>query len=120
MTTLTEKRHAGGFLISEADGKLSRDNVTLASGQNLVAGTVVGKITSGGKYAVYDNQASDGTQTAAGILYAAGDASGGDLAVCIINKDAEAIEDELVWPDGSPVDVTGGTADLLALGIKIR
>lgn len=42
MTTLTEKAHAGGFLITEGDGHFSRDNKTLITGQNLVAGTVVG------------------------------------------------------------------------------
>jgi Bacteriophage lambda head decoration protein D len=112
MTTLTEKLHAGGFLISEADGKLSRDNVTLVSGQNLVAGTVLGKISASGKYAAYDDQASDGTQTAVAILYEASDASGGDLVVCAITRSAEVNGNELTWPTGSPADITAGVADL--------
>lgn len=120
MTTLTETRHAGGFILSEQDGHQSRDNVTLVSGQNLVAGTVLGKITSGGKYKVYDNQASDGSEVAAGILYAGTDASGGDTACCIVSRGAEVIADELVWPDGSPTDITAGIADLLALQILVR
>ncbi|HXC40810.1 MAG TPA: head decoration protein, partial [Burkholderiales bacterium] len=46
--SLTEKAHAWGFLLSEQDnGNLSRDNGTLISGQNLGAGTVLGKITLG-------------------------------------------------------------------------
>jgi Bacteriophage lambda head decoration protein D len=45
MTTLTETVHAGGFLVSEANGNRSRDAGTLISGQNLVAGAVLGKIT---------------------------------------------------------------------------
>lgn len=116
----TETSHAGGFLISEADGHLSRDNVTLVSGEDLEDGTVLGKITATGKYAHYDNQAGDGTQVAKGIIYGKGDASDGDIVVCIIDKDAEVNGNELTWVLGSPADVTAGIADLLALGIKVR
>lgn len=118
---LTEKTHAGGFIISEADGHLSRDNGTLISGQNLEAGAVLGKITTGGKYTAWADAASDGSQTVAGILYAKVDASAGDAPCCVINKDAEVIADELVWPTESPpADTDEGIAELLLLGIKVR
>ncbi len=117
---LTEKVHAGAFILSELDGHGSRDNVTVVSGQNLNAGAIVGKITSGGKYAAYNNQASDGTQAAAGILYAAVDASAGDEPGVIINMDAEVNGHLLDWGTETGADTTAGTADLLALGIKIR
>lgn len=45
MTTLTEGQHAGEFLVSEDEGTLSRDTVTVLSGQNLKAGEVIGKAT---------------------------------------------------------------------------
>jgi hypothetical protein len=55
MTTFTEGRHAAEFVLSEAEGTRSRDNVTLHGGftgaDKLKPGTVLGKITSGGKYA---------------------------------------------------------------------
>lgn len=41
---------------------------TLASGQNLVKGTVLGIVSATGLLKAYDNDASDGTQTAVGIL----------------------------------------------------
>jgi len=41
---LTETTHAGGFIISEANGNRSRENGTLNSGQNCVAGEVLGRI----------------------------------------------------------------------------
>ena len=44
MTTLTEGQHAGEFIVSENEGHLSREIVTVASGQNLKAGTVYGRI----------------------------------------------------------------------------
>jgi hypothetical protein len=47
MTTLTEKLHSGGFLISEASGHRSRDNKVLITGQNLLAATVLGLISVG-------------------------------------------------------------------------
>jgi len=43
MTTLTEKLHPSGFIVSEGEGNISRDNGVLVSGQNLAAGTVLGK-----------------------------------------------------------------------------
>lgn len=117
---LTEKTHTGGFLMSEAAGKRSRENVTLASGQDLYPGAVLGKITATGKYAEYNNAASDGTQVAAGILYGRGDASAADLAVTLIARHAEVNGHELLWGSQSGAAFTAGVADLLAIGIIVR
>jgi Bacteriophage lambda head decoration protein D len=119
---LTEKHHAGGFLISEGDGHYSRDNVTMDSSiaTALEPGTVLGKITASGKYVAYDNQASDGSQAAAAILYGSVDVTGADQVACVIVRTAEVNGDELVWPGGSPTDQTAGIADLKTLGIIVR
>ena len=45
MTTYTETTHAGGFITGELPDCLSRKAGSLASGQNLLAGAVLGKIT---------------------------------------------------------------------------
>lgn len=42
---LTETTHAGGHILSESDGNRSRENGTIASGQDLAAGAVLGRIT---------------------------------------------------------------------------
>jgi hypothetical protein len=118
MTTLTEGRHAGEFILSEANGSRSRENVTVASGQDLAAGAVLGKITSGGKYAAYDNGASDGTEVAAAILLDACDATGGDVAAAVIARDAEVNGECLGYLTGA--DEAAGIADLLAVGIIVR
>ncbi|MCW5648356.1 MAG: head decoration protein [Ramlibacter sp.] len=47
MTTFTEGRHAGEHIVSQASGTRSRDVVTLAMGNNLAAGTVLGKASIG-------------------------------------------------------------------------
>lgn len=43
MVTLTETIHAGAFIVSEGDGWFSRDQVTVALSQTLLAGTPVYK-----------------------------------------------------------------------------
>jgi hypothetical protein len=52
--------------------------VTLLSGQNLTRGSVIGRITSGGKYILSLSAASDGSQTPDLILAEDCDASAGD------------------------------------------
>lgn len=47
MTTLTEARHAGGFIVSEANGYRSREKITVLSGQDLAAGAVLGAVNTG-------------------------------------------------------------------------
>ena len=78
MPTLTEGGYANGFVISEAPGTYSRENKTLISGQTLLAGRVLGKITASGKYTALAPAAGNGSEVAAAILVADTDASGGD------------------------------------------
>lgn len=47
MSVVTEKVHAGEFLISEGNGSISRSEITVLSGQDLAAGAVLGKVTAG-------------------------------------------------------------------------
>lgn len=99
-TVLSEGKHDGGFLVSEGNHTISREEILIAGGQNLQAGAVLGKITASGKYKAYDNAASDGSQTVAGILFGAVDAS--DVAEArgtAIVRNAEVNAAELVWLD---------------------
>ena len=120
MANQTEKVHDGEFLISEANGHQSREQVVVVSGQDLVAGSVVGKITATSKYKIYDNTAVDGSETAAGVLFGAVDASGGDKDGVIIERDAEIDGDLLNWGANDGAGITAGIADLLLKGIKVR
>lgn len=47
MPVLTEGRHKAEFLVTEANGSLSRESVTILSGQNLQPGHVLGKVDVG-------------------------------------------------------------------------
>lgn len=121
MTTLTEGRHTGEHLISEANGTRSRDVVTLITGQNLAPGAVLGKITVSGKYTLLAPAAEDGSEVAAAVLFAAVDATAADKAAVVTARDSEVAGAALTWPAG----ITGGektaaTAELKALGIVIR
>ena len=121
MTVLTEGSHNGEGLVAELPGLLSRKTVTLISGQNLAASTVLGKITASGKYTQLAPAAADGSETAAAILYGATDASGGDTDCVIVYKIAAYVADVLGWPDGitSPQKTTA-LSQLDAVGIVTR
>lgn len=98
MVAKTDHLGAGAFIKSEANGDLSRETVTILSGSGkLLAGTVLGKITASGKYKPYDNDNTDGTQTAAAILVYDVDATSADVAAVAIVRLAEVWTSRLVW-----------------------
>lgn len=123
MTTFTEAAHAAEFILSEANGHRSRDNGTLASGQNLIAGTVVMDNGADKLIAYTAGEVTDGgTDEAAGILIAAGDASTGDLAVSILARDAEVNLKLITYPAESTAggEQANTIASLALIGIRCR
>lgn len=120
MAAKTEGKHAEEFVLSEANGMRSREEVTVVLGQNLGACKVLGKITSGGKYAVYANGAGDGTEVAGGILCAAIDATAADKKGAAIVRDAEVKAAMLDWGTSDATGIAAGKVDLAALGIIVR
>ncbi len=112
---LTESTRAGEFLLAEGNGSISRAEVTIAAAAAaLPAGAVLGKLSASGKYVAYNNAASDGSQTAAGILYeSVPDAASDQKAVAIV-RHAEVMGAMLTGLD------TDAVADLAALQIIVR
>lgn len=104
----TEAKNPGAFILSEGSGVISRDTVTLASGQNLESGTVLGKVTATGKYKAYASGNTDGSETAAAILYQTTDATA-DTPVVVVSRMAEVDEASLT---GLDADAKGHLADL--------
>ena len=100
MTTLTEPARLGDILKYEADQLYSREEVTIASGQNLTIGTVIGRLSADGKVVQFDPAASDGSETPAGILCESIDATAADTVSWIAARHAIVSEDALVWPKG--------------------
>ncbi len=65
---LSETLNLGDLLKYEAPNLYSRERVTVAAGQVLVLGTVVGMIASSGKIRELDPSATAGSQFVAGVL----------------------------------------------------
>lgn len=114
MATYNEPVRALEFLVSEAPGQLSREQVTLAASQgDLVAGTVLGKITVGAKTAV----GAAGTPAPAAATITAGPTAGAAAKAgvhtftCLIGGSATASKWEHRDPEGEFVGTaTGNTA----------
>lgn len=68
MPALQEPINLGDLLKYEAPNLYSRDRVTVAAGQTLPLGTVLGLVTATGKVKQIDPSATDGSQYAAGVL----------------------------------------------------
>ena len=105
MSILTETRHAAEFILSEAAGQRSRDNATLASGNNLQAGTVLALDTSSTPtstvYTKWDGS-RDSSNThdpyPVAVLINDTDATSAAKACAVIARDAEVNKNLLVAP----------------------
>jgi hypothetical protein len=65
--------------ISSGSDAIATTSVTILSGQDLVAHTVLGQITASGKFIECKTNASDGSQTAKYLTAQAIDSTGGDV-----------------------------------------
>ncbi len=80
----TASEFAYDGLIGGANPEIFEKNVVIASGAGkLVRGTVLGKITTGGKYKKVDSTSSDGSQTAKAILKYPVDATSADVVATV-------------------------------------
>ena len=123
MTMLTEGKPAGGFLVWEVLRDYTRETVTIASGAGkLEPGTVLGKITAGGKYTTLAPAATNGSQNAAGILWDTVDASTSDApGVIMLRGPAIVNRHEIIWPEGATeAQITAATSALATIGIILR
>src|SRR5205085_12583597 len=100
MPSQTEKLHAGGFLLSEADGHRSRDNKVLISDQNLLVAAVIAAISVGAATTSGAGNTGNGTITMDATNPVRDGAKVGDYkATCIVaaaNGGTFRVED----PDG--------------------
>ncbi len=119
---ITETARTGEFILSEANGARSRENITLASGAGqLQPGTVLGIVAASGEYVPIDPAATDGRETAAGILYDHADATSAAVAAAAMVRDAEIKADLLIWPDGiTDAQKAAALSQLAATGIVAR
>jgi hypothetical protein len=107
------------YLVSEASGYRSREQVLIASGSDVLkAGAVLGKVTASGKYAPFAPASEDGTENAAAILFEGCDAAAADVRRTITARDSEVHVDVLEWTDGvNDAQKNAALTALAALGI---
>jgi len=117
----TQGVQPGEWLISDANGQLSRDSVTVTvgAGVGMKSGTVLAQITASKKYVPHNNAASDGSQLAKAILiYDIPSAPGArDVAAAVYIRSAEVWGSMLNQGAGVPADVV---AELAAQNIIVR
>lgn len=123
MDNKTEGARALGFVLSEAEFGRSRDTVTVVSGEGeLAPGTVLGKVTASGKYAISPATGSTGEEAAVAVLAYAVDASSADAEAVVVTRAAQVIAAELTY-DSSVDDgtkVAAKAAELETAGVIVR
>ncbi len=121
-TVFTESMNLGDLLKYEAPNLYSRDRVTVAVGQNLQLGAVVGVVTSTGKVKQIDPSATDGTQVAAGVLMQVCDAALAERTDgLIVARHAIVSDHALQWPTGITTgEQQAAIAQLKSLGVLVR
>lgn len=119
MTTLTQGIQTGEFLLTEANGMRSRDQVTatVAGAVALPSGQVMGKITATSKWVAHNTGAADGSQNAAGVLYNPLPGVNGDYKATVFTRHCEVIGNRL---NGGTAPIAATITALAALGIIVR
>ena len=123
MPALREPLNLGDLLKYEEETlRYSRDQVTVAAGESLELGAVVGRVTASAKIKRFDPDATDGTETPAGILLGGVDASLADYPDgVILARHGIVASVGVVWPDGLTVpQQAAAIAALESRGILIR
>jgi hypothetical protein len=122
MPAIHEPNTLGDLLKYEAPNLYSRDVATVAAGQNLALGTVVGRETATAKLKALDPAATDGSEVAAGVLAADVDATLIDREdALLIARHAIVARSALIWPTGiTPAEQDSAIAQLEARGVLAR
>lgn len=122
MPKITQPKNLGDLLKYEAPNLYSREQDTVAAAQNLPLGTVVGRETTTTKLRAIDPSATDGTETAVGVLGNDVDATLVDRQDAIlIARHAIVARGALVWPTGlTELQKATAIAQLTALGVLVR
>ncbi len=122
MTAITEGLNLGDLLKYEAPNLYSRDQVTVASGQTLRLGAVVGVVTATGKVKQIDPSATDGSQYAAGVLMQPCDAALIDREdALMVARHAIVADHALAWPVAITLaEKQSVVLQLKSLGVLVR
>lgn len=119
--SLSETQHTGEFLLDEPSSQISRETVTVtaAAATKLQPGHVLAQLAADSTYVEYDNAGTDGSETAAAILYGEVDNTDGDapanFTAVVVKRLAAVRKADLKWKSGLvDADKTAAYADLAA------
>jgi hypothetical protein len=101
--TIEENNRLGDLLKFEIDKNYCRETITVAAGQNLKLGTVVGIVAATGfvKIVSIDPEEEDGSDTVVGVILEDADATSGAKKGLVITIGALLAYDCLVFPTGA-------------------
>jgi len=116
MPEITSETFTPDNLIA-GDQNIITDPITVISGQTIVRGALLGKITASGKYNLSLSAAGDGSEVPVAIAAEAVDASGGDK-VSVAYLTGEFNEDQVTYGTGHTKAST--KAALRSLGIFLK
>ena len=121
MTNITEGNNLGDLLKYEVSNLYSRDQITVAKGQNIKLGGVVAKKTDDGFIRVLSPIGTDGTQTAIGVITNDINSKDSDMKGVIITRIAMLADHAVVWPANITEEQKAAAIQQLeARGIIIR
>ena len=121
--SIEENNRLGDLLKYEADKNYCREVMTVASGQNLKMGAVVGikSATDEIKIVSISDEETDGSDSAFGVLLEDVDATSAAKKALVIARDAILASDYIVFPNDATADQKKKiTKDLEKRGIVIR
>jgi len=121
MTVAIEQNNLGDLLKFEAPNLYSREEITVAQGQKLALGAIIGQDSETDLIKALNPIATDGTQNALGALIAEVDAISGNTKAVIVTRDAILADHAVVWPSAITLEQkTAAIKQLEARGVIIR
>ncbi len=121
MNVAIEQNNLGDLVKFEAPNLYSREEITVAQGQKLALGAIIGQDTETDLIKALNPAATDGTQNALGALIAEVDATSGNAKAVIITRDAILADHAVVWPSAIALEQkTAAIKQLEARGVIIR
>ncbi|MGI4849563.1 MAG: head decoration protein [Janthinobacterium lividum] len=120
VTPLQENWHDFGFIVFPASGHRHIDTNVLGGATKVLAGTVLGMITTTKVYVPLAPGASDGSQNAAAILGATKNVTAANKNAAMVVRDCEVNASELIWGAATAPQIVAATLQLKALGIIPR
>jgi hypothetical protein len=126
MSPVTEGQHAGEFILHEPSPGISRENVTVTvpASTTLAPGMVLGQLSASGKYVPYDDDETDGRETAVAILFGElknDQGSPQDMAGVAVARLAAVRKSDLQWASSvESAEKTAAYTDLASVFIIAR